>query len=182
MDTQGATVRATTIVAVRRDGVTAMAGDGQITVGDAIFKRRAVKLRRLRDDKVLAGYAGAAADSLALFERLEAKLDEYSGNVQRAAVELVKQWRTDRALRHLEALLIVADRDNLLLVSGAGDLIVPDEDVIGIGSGGGYALAAARALLRHTDLPADVIAKEAVKIASEICVFTDDHITVEVLK
>ena len=175
-------VHATTIVAVRRNGITALAGDGQTTVGDTIFKRKTVKLRKMRDGKVLVGYAGAAADALALFERLEAKLDEYSGNVQRAAVELVKQWRMDKALRRLDALLVVADKETLLLISGTGDVIVPDEDVIGIGSGGGFAQAAAHALLEHTDLPADKIADEAIKIASRICVFTNDYVTVEVLQ
>lgn len=175
-------VHATTIVAVRRDGVTALAGDGQITVGDTIFKRKTNKLRKMRDGNVLVGYAGAAADALALFERLEAKLDEFSGNVQRAAVELVKQWRMDKALRRLDALLVVADRETLLLISGTGDVIVPDEDVIGIGSGGGFAQAAAYALLEHTDLPADRIADEAIRIASRICVFTNDYVTVEVLQ
>lgn len=175
-------VHATTIVAVRRDGVTALAGDGQITVGDTIFKRKTNKLRKMRDGNVLVGYAGAAADALALFERLEAKLDEFSGNVQRAAVELVKQWRMDKALRRLDALLVVADKETLLLISGTGDVIVPDEDVIGIGSGGGFAQAAAHALLEHTDLPADRIADEAIRIASRICVFTNDYVTVEVLQ
>ena len=175
-------IRSTTIVAVRRDGVIALAGDGQVTVGDTIFKHKTVKLRKMREGKVLAGYAGAAADALALFERLEGKLDEYSGNVQRASVELVKQWRMDKALRRLDALLIVADKKDLLLISGAGDLIAPDEDVIGIGSGGAMAQAAASAMLKHTDLPADKIAEEAIKIASEICVFTNDYVTVEVLK
>ena len=151
-------------------------------MADTVFKQKTVKLRTMREGKVLAGYAGAAADALALFERLEAKLDEYSGNVQRASVELVKQWRMDRALRRLEALLIVADKDSLLLISGTGDVIVPDDDVVGIGSGGGYARAAARAMILHTDLPAEKIAEEAVRIASEICIFTNDYITVEVLK
>ena len=175
-------VRSTTIIAVRRDGVTALAGDGQITVGEIVSKNTTVKLRRMRDGKVLTGYAGAAADALALYERLEAKLDEYSGNVQRAAVELVKQWRMDKALRRLEALLVVADKDNLLLISGTGDVIVPDEDVLGIGSGGPYAHAAAMAMLRHTDMGAAEIAEEAVRIASTLCIFTNDRITVEVLK
>lgn len=175
-------VRSTTILAVRRDGVTAMAGDGQITVGDTIFKSSSVKLRKMRDGKVITGYAGAAADALALYERLEAKLDEYSGNVQRAAVELVKQWRMDRALRRLEAMLVVADKENLLLISGTGDVIVPDEPVIGIGSGGPFAQAAALAMLAHTDMPAADVAREAVRIASQICVFSNDHITVEVLQ
>jgi len=174
--------RSTTIIAVRRDGVTALAGDGQITVGETVFKNTTIKLRRMREGKVIAGYAGAAADALALFERLEAKLDEYSGNVQRAAVELVKQWRMDRALRRLEALLVVADKENLLLISGTGDVIVPDEDVIGIGSGGPFAQAAAMAMLKHTALPAPQIAEESVRIASKICVFTNDHVTVEVLQ
>ncbi len=174
-------VRSTTILAVRRDGVTAFAGDGQITVGDAVFKSRTNKLRTMREGKVLAGYAGAAADALALFERLEAKLDEYSGNVQRAAVELVKQWRMDKALRRLDALLLVADAESLLLISGTGDVIVPDNDAMGIGSGGGYAQAAALAMLQHTDMTAPQIAEEAVRIAAGICVFTNDHITVEVL-
>jgi ATP-dependent HslUV protease, peptidase subunit HslV len=174
--------RSTTILAVRRDGVTAIAGDGQITVGDVISKSKTVKLRKMREGKVVTGYAGAAADALALYERLEAKLDEYSGNVQRAAVELVKQWRMDRALRRLEALLVVADKDNLLLISGTGDVIVPDDDVIGIGSGGPFAQAAALAMLKHTDMPAPEIAREAVLIASQICIYTNDNITVEVLQ
>jgi len=174
-------VRSTTILAVRRDGVTALAGDGQITVGNTVLKSGTNKLRRMRDGKVLAGYAGAAADALALFERLEGKLDEYSGNVQRACVELVKQWRMDKALRHLDALLIIADKDTLLLVSGTGDVVTPDEGVIGIGSGGGYAQAAAITMLKHTDLPAEQIAREAVGIAAQICIFTNENITVEVL-
>lgn len=174
--------RSTTILAVRRDAVTALAGDGQITVGDSISKHSAVKLRTMREGKVVVGYAGSAADALALFERLEAKLDEYSGNVQRAAVELVKQWRTDKALRRLEAMLVVADKDDLLLVSGSGDIIVPDDNVIGIGSGGDLARAAAQAMLRHTKLTADEIAREAIEIASEICIFTNNQITLEVLK
>jgi ATP-dependent HslUV protease, peptidase subunit HslV len=176
------TSHSTTIVAVRRDGVTALAGDGQITVGDIVFKHNTVKLRKAREGKVVVGYAGAAADSLALFERLEAKLDEYSGNVPRAAVELVKQWRMDRVLRRLEAMLIVADRENLLLVSGTGDVIVPDGDVIAIGSGGGFAQAAAEAMLQHTTMDAEAIATESIRIASQICVYTNDHITVEVLR
>ena len=154
--------RSTTIVAVRREGVTAIAGDGQITVGDTVFKNTTVKLRRMREGKVITGYAGAAADALALYERLEAKLDEYSGNVQRAAVELVK--------------------DSLLLISGTGDVSVPDDDVIGIGAGGPYAQAAALAMLKHTEMPAPEIAREAVRIASQICIYTNDNITVEVLQ
>lgn len=175
-------VRSTTVLAVRRDGVTAIAGDGQITVGDTVLKSTTCKLRTLRAGKVLVGYAGAAADALALFERLEAKLDEYSGNVQRACVELVKQWRMDKALRHLNAILIVADKDNLLLVSGTGDVVAPDEDVIGIGSGGPFAQAAALALLRHTKMGAEKIARESLGIAAGLCIYTNDNITVEVLK
>lgn len=175
-------VRSTTVLAVRRDGVTAIAGDGQITVGDTVLKSNTSKLRTLRGGKIVVGYAGAAADALALFERLEAKLDEYSGNVQRACVELVKQWRMDKALRHLNAILIVADKDNLLLVSGTGDVVTPDDDVIGIGSGGPFAQAAAIAMLRHTKMGAEKIAREALAIAADICIYTNDHITVEVLK
>ena len=174
--------RSTTIVAVRRDGVTALAGDGQITVGDTIFKAHTNKLRTMRDGKVIVGYAGSAADALALFERLEAKLEEYSGNVQRACVELVKQWRMDKVLRHLEAMLIVADRESLLLVSGNGDLITPDGDVIAIGAGGGYAQAASLAMLKHTTLTAEEIAREALLIASAICIYTNDHVSVEVVR
>jgi len=158
-----------------------MAADGQVSIGETVFKNRAAKLRRMYNDAVVAGYAGAAADAMALFERLEGKLDEFSGNLARASLELVKQWRMDRALRQLQALLIVADEKNLLLVSGTGDLLVPDDDVIGIGSGGAYAQAAALALLAHTEMSAEEIAKEAVRIASRICVYTNDQITVEVL-
>jgi ATP-dependent HslUV protease subunit HslV len=171
-------IRATTIVAVRRDGRTAMAGDGQVTIEDTIVKASAAKVRAMRDGDVIAGYAGAAADALTLFERLEETLDEYSGNLQRAALELVKQWRTDRVLRRLEALLLVADADSMLLISGNGDLIVPDDDVVGIGSGGPYAMAAGKALLRNSEMAAAEIAETALRIAAEICVFTNDHITV----
>ena len=174
--------RSTTILAVRREGVTVLAADGQVTIGETIFKHGAQKLRRLRDGKVVVGDAGAAADALALFERLEGKLDEYAGNLQRAVVELAKLWRTDEVLRKLEALMIVADKDNLMLVSGTGDILVPDEGVVGIGSGGGYARAAAEALLKYTDKSAAEIAEEAVHIAAGICVYTSDNITVEVVK
>jgi ATP-dependent HslUV protease, peptidase subunit HslV len=175
-------IRSTTVLAVRRDGQLAMAGDGQVTVGDTIFKATAQKVRLMKGDKVLAGYAGAAADAMALFEKLEARLDEFSGNLQRAALELVKDWRLDRALRRLEAMLVVGDKENLLVIGGTGDLIRPDEDVVAIGSGGGYALAAARMLLRHTDLPAREIARLALLAASEICVYTNDQLTIEVLE
>ena len=175
-------IRSTTVIAVRRDGETALAADGQVSIEDTIFKSSAVKLRKMRDDQVLVGYAGAAADALALFERLEGQLDKYSGNLQRAVVELAKQWRTDRALRQLQALMIAADKDNLMLVSGTGDVLVPDGDIIGIGTGGGYAQAAAEALLKYTDKSAAEIAEEAVSIAAGICVYTNEDITVEVVK
>ena len=174
-------IRSTTVIAVRRGGETALAADGQVSIEDTIFKSGAAKLRKMRDGQVLVGYAGAAADALALFERLEGKLDEYSGNVQRAVVELAKLWRTDRALRQLQALMIVADKDNLMLISGTGDVLVPDGDVVGIGTGGGYAQAAATALLKYTDKPAAEIAQEAVSIAAGICVYTNENITVEVV-
>ena len=164
-------IRSTTVIAVRRGGETALAADGQVSIEDTIFKSGAAKLRKMRDGQVLVGYAGAAADALALFERLEGKLDEYSGNVQRAVVELAKLWRTDRALRQLQALMIVADKDNLM----------PDGDIVGIGTGGGYAQAAATALLKYTDKPAAEIAQEAVSIAAGICVYTNENITVEVV-
>jgi len=170
-------MRATTIVAVRRDGKTAMAGDGQVSIDDTIVKSTAQKVRDMRDGDVIAGYAGAAADALALFERLEEKLDEYNGNLPRAALELAKQWRTDRVLRQLEALLLVADEEDMFLISGNGDLIVPDDDVMAIGSGGSYATAAAKALLRHTQMSAREIAETALGIAGETCVFTNDQIT-----
>lgn len=172
----------TTVVAVRRGGKLAFASDGQVTVGEAVLKRTAQKVRRMCDGKVLAGYAGSAADALALFERLERKLEEYGANLPRACLELVKEWRTDRALRHLQALLIVGDASDLLLVSGTGDLIRPDEDVVTIGSGSGYALAAARMLMRHTELGAADIAREALLAAAEICIYTNDQVTLEVLE
>lgn len=171
-------MRATTIVAVRRGGKTAVAGDGQVSIDDTIVKASAQKVREMRDGDVVAGYAGAAADALALFERLEEKLDEYNGNLPRAALELAKQWRTDRVLRQLEALLLVADETHIFLISGNGDLIVPDDDVMAIGSGGSYATAAAKALLRNTEMSAREIAEASLRIASEICVFTNDRITV----
>ncbi len=176
------TIRSTTIIAVRRDGETALAGDGQVSIDETIFKSTASKLRVMRDGKVLVGYAGAAADAMALFERLETKLDEYSGNLQRAVVELAKEWRTDKVLRQLQALMLVADKDSLLLISGTGDIIVPDEDVIGIGSGGGFAQAAAQAMLKYTDMTATQIAEEAVRSAAVICVYTIYKITVELVK
>ncbi len=175
-------IRSTTVLAIRRDNKLVMAGDGQVSIGDTAFKHKAVKLRRMRDNNVIAGYAGSAADALALFERLEAKLDEYSGNLPKACVQLVKQWRTDEVLRQLEAVLVVGDRDHLLLVTGTGDLLTPDNEIIGIGSGGGYARAAAMALLAHTKMPLEKVVEEAMRITADICVWTNDSITVEVLE
>lgn len=172
-------IQATTIIAVRKDNRIALAGDGQVTLGEkTIVKHGARKVRRLYNNTVLAGFAGAAADAFTLFERFETKLEEFNGNLQRAAVELVKEWRTDRTIRNLEALLIVADHDTILLISGSGDIIEPDGDVIAIGSGGSYALAAAKALLKHSQLSAVEIAKESLKIAAKICIFTNDWISV----
>lgn len=174
-------VRGTTILAVRKDGRTAIAGDGQVTIDSTIMKQGARKVRRLFQDRVVAGFAGAAGDALALFERFEAKLDAAAGNLPRAAYELVKDWRTERSLRQLAALLVVADRDHLLLVSGNGDLIEPDDGMTAIGSGGPYALAAARALARHTGFSAEEIAREALDIAAGICIYTNREVTVEVV-
>ncbi|HOJ19966.1 MAG TPA: ATP-dependent protease subunit HslV [Armatimonadota bacterium] len=174
-------VHHTTIVCVRRDGKTAIAGDGQVTFENTIMKQGSRKVQRLAGGKVLAGYAGAAADALTLMERLEAKLDQYAANLERAGFELVKEWRTDRVLRRLEALLVVADERGMFVISGGGDMIRPDGDVIAVGSGGGYALAAARALMKHTSLSAEEIAREALGIAASICVYTNENITVELL-
>ena len=169
-------IRSTTILSIRRDDRVAMAGDGQVTVGQQVMKNQASKIRRLYKDQVLAGFAGAAADALALFEKFEGRLDEYHGNLPRAAVELANDWRTDRVLRRLEALLAVSDRDNTFLISGTGDLIEPDDGIVAIGSGGAYALAAARALRKHTDLGAEAIAREAMLEAAAICVYTSHEI------
>lgn len=170
----------TTIVAVKKDGKTAMAGDGQVSLASqTIVKQNAVKIRRLFKDRVVAGFAGGVADAFALFERFEGKLEESHGNLPRAAVQLAKDWRTDKVLRRLEALLVVADAQTLLLISGSGEVIEPDDGIIAIGSGGPYALAAARALARYGDLSAGEIARKALEIASEICVFTNDCITLE---
>lgn len=172
------TFHATTILCVRRDGRVAMAGDGQVTVGDTVMKSGAVKVRALKGGKVLAGFAGAAADALTLFEKFEEKLERHPGNLARAAVELAKDWRSDRALRRLEALLIVADKDNGFVLSGNGELIEPDDGILAIGSGGSYALAAARALVRETTLPPVEVVRRAMTIAGEICVYTNTQITV----
>ena len=174
-------IHATTIVSVRKGGKVVVAGDGQVTVGQTIMKASAKKVRRMAEGKIVAGFAGSAADGIALFDRLEAKIKESAGNLARAAVELAKDWRTDRALRRLEAMIVVADREKTFLLTGSGDVIEPEEGLIAIGSGGAYALAAARALLRHTDLEARRIAEEALRIAGEICVYTNDKITVEEL-
>ena len=169
---------ATTILCVRRDGKTSMGGDGQVTVGETIMKAKANKIRSVADGKVLAGFAGAAADAFTLFERFEEKLKRYPENLPRAAVELAKDWRSDRVLRRLEALLALADRDHSFLVSGSGELIEPDDGVLAIGSGGNYALAAARALLRHSDFSAHEIVDKSLHVAGEICVYTNDHLTI----
>jgi ATP-dependent HslUV protease subunit HslV len=172
--------KGTTICAVRRDGVTAIAGDGQVTMGESvIMKGTAKKVRRIYGGKVVVGFAGSVADAFALCEKFEDKLTQYSGNLPRAAVELAQDWRTDRAMRKLEAMLLCADKENLMLVSGTGEVIEPDGGVLAIGSGGNYALAAARALYENTEMKAEEIAYKALKIASDICVFTNDNITVE---
>jgi ATP-dependent HslUV protease, peptidase subunit HslV len=171
----------TTILAVRHNGRAVLAGDGQVTLGDTVVKQSARKIRRLYNDKVLAGFAGSAADSFALFSRFEAKLEQYRGNIERSAVELAKDWRTDRALRRLEAMLVVLDAKATFLLSGNGDLIEPDDGIVGIGSGGGYALAAARALARNTTLDARAIAESAMTIAAGICIYTNGNITIEEL-
>jgi ATP-dependent HslUV protease subunit HslV len=172
-------IRSTTIVAVRRDGRAAMAGDGQVSLGQTILKDKAKKVRRISDGKVVVGFAGATADAFSLLERLEAKLKEHRGSLSRAAVELAKDWRTDRALRRLEAMIIAMDAQHTLLLSGTGDVIEPDDGIIAIGSGGMYALAAGRALLRSTELPAVEIAKRAITVAGEICVYTNGELVVE---
>jgi len=171
----------TTILSVRRDGHLAMGGDGQVTMGESVVKEKARKVRRLYSDKIVAGFAGSTADALSLFSRFEQKLEEYHGNLSRAVVELAKEWRTDRALRHLEALLLVADNKNTYLVSGTGDVIEPDDGIVAIGSGGSFALAAARALARHTSMSAREIVAEAMRLAGEICIFTNDQIAIEEL-
>lgn len=172
---------ATTVLCVRRDTKVVFAADGQVSIGETIFKQSAKKIRRLYNDKILAGFAGATADALSLFARFEAKLQEYHGNLSRAAVELAKEWRTDRVLRHLDALLLVADAKNTFLLSGNGDIIEPDDGLCAIGSGGPYALAAARALAQHTKLSAREIAEQAMQIAANICVFTNTNFVIEEL-
>jgi len=175
-------IRSTTVICVRRDNKVVMAGDGQVTLGQEVLKATARKLRRLYNDQVLAGFAGSTADAFALFARFEAKLEQFNGNVARSVVELAKEWRTDRALRHLEALLLVADKTSTYLVSGNGDVIEPDEGVAAIGSGGPFATSAATALLRNTKLSARRIVEEAMAIAAKICIYTNDNITYEELE
>jgi ATP-dependent HslUV protease subunit HslV len=178
----GGKVRSTTILCVRHQGKVVMAGDGQISIGQTVMKSGARKVRRLHHDAVLAGFAGSTADALTLFDRCESKLQEFNGNLRRAAVEMARDWRTDRVLRRLEAMLVVADTENSLLISGAGDVIEPDDGLIAIGSGGNFALAASRALLRYTqDISARDIAEHAMKIAAEICIYTNDRFIFEEL-
>ena len=172
-------IRSTTVVCVRKDGKVTMAADGQVTLGDTVIKQGARKIRRLYSSQVLAGFAGSTADAFALFTRFESKLEEFRGNLSRAAVELAKEWRTDRALRHLQALLIVADKDTTLLLSGNGDLIEPDDGIAAVGSGGAYATAAAKALIKYSNLSAKEIATESLNIAADICIYTNVNITVE---
>ena len=174
-------IRSTTVLSVRHNGQAVMAGDGQVTFGDTVVKQGARKIRRLYNDKLLAGFAGSAADSFALFSRFESKLEQYRGNLERSAVELAKDWRTDRLLRRLEAMLIVLDADATFLLSGNGDLIEPDDGIIAIGSGGAYAMAAAKALARHTELAAREIAEHALGIAASICIYTNANVTIEEL-
>jgi ATP-dependent HslUV protease, peptidase subunit HslV len=174
-------IRSTTVLSVRRDGKVVLAGDGQVTLGESVIKHTAKKIRRLYNDKILAGFAGSTADAFTLFSRFEAKLEQYHGNLGRAAVELAKDWRTDKFLRHLEALLLVCDKETTFLLSGQGDVIEPDGEVAAIGSGGPYAQAAAQALALHTQLSARQIAEESMKIAGKMCIYTNDSVTVEEL-
>ena len=177
----GAVIEGTTILAVRHQERTCLAGDGQVTFGNTVLKQGARKIRRLYNESILAGFAGSAADSFALFARFESKLEQYRGNLERSAVELAKDWRTDRILRRLEAMLIVVDKSSTFLLSGNGDLIEPDDGIVAIGSGGPYALAAAKALARNTNLDARAIAEDAMRIAGEICIFTNSNIVIEEL-
>ena len=172
----------TTITCVKKDGVVAMAGDGQVTLGDTAIKHSATKVRKIFEGKVIVGFAGSTADAMTLFDKFEAKLEEFRGNLKRSAVELAKEWRTDRVLRRLEALLAVADKDSLFLISGSGDVLEPDDGIVAIGSGGAYAKSAAKALMKHSQLGAREIVEEALRVAAEICIYTNENITVEVLE
>ena len=171
----------TTILALRHGGKTVMVGDGQVSLGQTVMKHGARKVRKLYNNKILAGFAGATADAFTLYEKFEAKLEQFNGNLKRAAVELAKDWRTDRVLRRLEALMVIADTDDLLVISGSGDVVEPDDQLIAIGSGGNFALAAARALVKHSHLDARTIAEEAMRIAAGLCVYTNDQLTFEEL-
>jgi ATP-dependent HslUV protease subunit HslV len=174
-------IEATTILAVRHQDKTVLAGDGQVTLGNTVLKKSARKIRRLYNDSILAGFAGSAADSFALFSRFESKLEQYRGNLERASVELARDWRTDRLLRRLEAMLVVADRKSTFVLSGTGDLIEPDDGIVAVGSGGSYAMAAARALTHHSSLGAREIAEESLRIAADICIYTNSNLTIEEL-
>jgi ATP-dependent HslUV protease subunit HslV len=174
-------IHGTTILAVRRDGKVALAGDGQVTLSNTILKHKAKKIRRLYHDKIIAGFSGATADAFTLFEKFEKKIEQFNGNITRAAVELAKDWRTDKFLRRLEALLLIADHDHCFIISGTGDVIEPDDMITAVGSGGPFAQAAAKALLDHTSLSASEIVREAMKIAAGICIYTNDQITIEEL-
>jgi ATP-dependent HslUV protease subunit HslV len=174
-------IRSTTVLSVRRDGKVVLAGDGQVTLGESVIKHTAKKIRRLYQDRILAGFAGSTADAFSLFSRFESKLEQYHGNLGRAAVELAKDWRTDKFLRHLEALLVVCDKDQTFMLSGQGDVIEPDGGIAAIGSGGPYAQAAADALAAHTKLSAREIAEESMKIAAKMCIYTNDNFTIEEL-
>ena len=182
MEKESTRIRSTTVLLVRTDGRVALAGDGQVTLGETIMKGTAKKVRRLYNDRILAGFAGATADAFSLLTRFESKLEQYHGNLERASIELSKEWRTDKLLRHLEALLVVADAKTSFLLSGNGDVIAPDDGVLAIGSGGSYALAAARALMKHTELSARDVAVEALTIAGEICIYSNQNIVVEELE
>jgi ATP-dependent HslUV protease, peptidase subunit HslV len=179
---EGRRVRSTTVLCVRRQGAVVMAADGQVTLGATVMKSSAKKIRRLYQDKVLAGFAGSTADAFSLFSRFESKLEQFAGNLGRSAVELAKEWRTDKMLRHLEALLIVCDTQQTFILSGNGDVIEPDEGIVAIGSGGSYALASARALMENTELGAREIAEKSLRIAGQICIYTNDQLTIEELK
>lgn len=174
-------IEATTILAVRHQDKTVLAGDGQVTLGNTVLKKSARKIRRLYNDSILAGFAGSAADSFALFARFESKLEQFRGNLERASVELARDWRTDRLLRRLEAMLVVADRKSTFVLSGTGDLIEPDDGIVAVGSGGSYAMAAARALVQHSSLGAREIAEESLRIAADICIYTNANLTIEEL-
>ncbi|MDR3259524.1 MAG: ATP-dependent protease subunit HslV [Fusobacteriaceae bacterium] len=180
-NTENLKIKATTVVAIKKDGKVALAGDGQVTFGEVVFKGNAKKIRKIENYNILAGFAGAAADAFALIDKFENKLDEHGGNLKKASVELAKEWRTDRALRILEAMLIVADNNTILIISGNGDVIEPDSNVAAIGSGGNYAYAAGRALLKNTNMTAEKVAIEAMNIASEMCIYTNNNIICEVL-